>query len=228
VTIAFKHAEDEPLNGVEVTEIAVCPYCNSKLKRIFDLLACVSALIILLPFLVVVATLVKLTSPGPVLYGHIRCRRGGKSFKCWKFRTMVMDAQACLDKILQDPIIEAEWKATQKLKRDPRITPIGGILRKLSLDELPQLWNVVVGEMSIVGPRPVTEAELSRYRGDVTYYLSVTPGLTGPWQVGGRSNTTYDERVAMDKDYVITASFWGDMSLILKTIMVLFGDRDAL
>lgn len=228
MTLALKHCDDgASLSGVNEA-IKTSDYCNSSLKRWFDVVASLVALLLLSPFLLLIACLVKITSKGPVFYGHDRCGQGSKRFKCWKFRTMVVDAKEQLNKVLQDPEIAAEWKLTQKLKNDPRVTPIGLWLRKLSIDELPQIWNILIGDMSIVGPRPITESELSRYGDDVVYYLSASPGLTGPWQVGGRSTTTYAQRVAYDKDYVKEASFLGDIVLIFKTVGVLFGDRSAM
>jgi len=227
MTLAFEHKRSRAILVIGDNQIVTSGYCRSKGKRLFDFAASLISLIVLFPFLFAVFTAVKLTSPGPAFYGHIRTGKNAQTFKCWKFRTMVVDAQERLDELLKDPTVAAEWAKTQKLKYDPRVTPIGHVLRKLSIDEFPQLWNILIGEMSIVGPRPVTEKELSRYGADVSYYLSITPGLTGPWQVGGRSNTTYEERVQLDKSYSITASFWMDLVLIIRTFGVLFGDRNA-
>ena len=227
MTLAFEHKRSRTLLVIGDSRIRISRYCESKGKRLFDFVTSLISLIVLFPFLFAVFTAVKVTSPGPAFYGHIRTGKNAQTFKCWKFRTMVVDAQERLDELLKDPKVAAEWADTQKLKYDPRVTSIGHVLRKLSIDEFPQLWNILIGEMSVVGPRPVTEKELSRYGADVGYYLSTTPGLTGPWQVGGRSNTTYEERVELDKSYSITANFWGDLVLIIRTVGVLFGDRNA-
>lgn len=152
---------------------------------------------------------------------------GKAAFKCWKFRTMVVDADEQLKKLLEQPELALEWAATQKLRNDPRITKIGAFLRKTSLDELPQLWNILIGDMSFVGPRPVTRTEIKRYGSQVSAYLSLRPGLTGPWPVGGQSTTSFTHRVKLDVEYSETASFATDLALILKTSTLVFGDRTA-
>jgi lipopolysaccharide/colanic/teichoic acid biosynthesis glycosyltransferase len=205
----------------------VAGYANSSLKRAFDFLVSGTALILLAPFFAVVAALVALGSKGPVFYGHVRVTRGGNSFRCWKFRTMVQDADAVLADMLRDPKLAEEWARNQKLKNDPRVNAIGEFLRRTSLDELPQLFNIFRGEMSFVGPRPVTQPELARYAERVSSYLSVRPGLTGPWQIGGRSDTCFNQRVALDHHYVKTAGFFSDIWIMLRTALVLFGDRNA-
>ncbi|MEZ5797666.1 MAG: sugar transferase [Paracoccaceae bacterium] len=157
----------------------------------------------------------------PIFFRHKRVGRNGKPFYCLKFRTMYRNADAQLARILEtDPVARSEWEANQKLNDDPRITCIGEFFRKTSLDELPQFWNVLRGDMSVVGPRPIVESEAWHYGADYAAYLSVKPGITGLWQVNGRSNTTYEERVAMDCDYVANRSFWGDIRIIAKTVKV--------
>ncbi|MEL7471651.1 MAG: sugar transferase, partial [Pseudomonadota bacterium] len=158
-------------------------------------------------------------------FGSPRIGLHGKSFKCWKFRSMVVDADERLDALLaSDPDAAREWAETQKLRNDPRITAIGRFLRKSSIDELPQLVNVIRGEMSLVGPRPVTRGELTRYDLNAIHYLLVRPGVTGPWQVSGRSNSTYEKRVQLDKTYALRRTFWSDALLLVKTVpAVLFG-----
>jgi exopolysaccharide production protein ExoY len=205
----------------------LAPYVNSWVKRLFDCVAAGIGLVVLSPFLAFVFLLVKLEGGGDALFRHTRVGRNGHAFKCLKFRTMVQDADVRLAELLKDPVIAAEWRETQKLKKDPRITKIGGFLRKTSLDELPQLWNIFVGEMSLVGPRPVTTPELARYGNAVAAYLSVRPGLTGPWQIGGRSDTTFEKRVGMDHQYAISATFANDLVCILKTATVVLGDKTA-
>ena len=182
--------------------------------------------LVLLPLILVIALLIWLDSPGPIFYGHTRLGRGGQSFKAWKFRTMVKNADAVLETYLQQhPEARALWEENRKLKDDPRITPMGKILRRTSLDELPQLWNVFRREMSLVGPRPIVDEEVSHYAEKFRLYTRVLPGITGLWQVSGRSNTTYEERVAPDAYYVRNWSVWLDLYILFKTIwVVLRGD----
>lgn len=155
------------------------------------------------PLLLLIAVWIYLDSPGPVVFKHMRIGKNGRPFPCYKFRTMCVDADLCLAALLEKyPDARNEWEKNYKLKNDPRITGSGAFLRKTSLDELPQIFNVLRGEMSLVGPRPVTEKELVLYGEYLVDYLSVKPGITGMWQVNGRSNTTYAERVQMDSWYV--------------------------
>jgi len=159
---------------------------------------------------------------GPIFFGHYRVGRNGRMFRCLKFRTMVPDAERVLQELLaRDPEARAEWNRDQKLLKDPRITKIGHFLRKTSLDELPQLVNVIVGDMALVGPRPVTAQELHRYGRARIHYLSVLPGITGLWQVSGRNNTSYEERVELDKHYVENSGVWFDMKILMRTAVVL-------
>jgi lipopolysaccharide/colanic/teichoic acid biosynthesis glycosyltransferase len=156
---------------------------------------------------------------GPAFYAHERVGRGGRLFGCLKFRSMVVDSERRLAELLaRDPAARAEWEATRKLKRDPRVTWVGRFLRASSLDELPQLINVLRGDMSLVGPRPVICAELAAHYGAAAqHYLSVRPGLTGPWQISGRSDTTYAQRVALDVGYATRADLWTDVKILLRT-----------
>lgn len=190
------------------------------LKRFFDI-ACATALVIVLsPLLIYLAISVR-KDGGPAIYGHERVGRNGKFFKCLKFRSMVMNSSEVLEEILRsDPLSRLEWEQTFKLKDDPRITKIGSFLRKTSLDELPQLFNVLKGEMSLVGPRPVIEDELSRYSDKIDYYLLSKPGMTGLWQVSGRSDVDYETRVYLDAWYVKNWSMWNDIAILFKTIGV--------
>ena len=203
------------------------PYVRCVWKRGFDFVAASSALLFLWPFLLFIYLLIRFETGSPALFKHTRIGMGKVAFKCWKFRTMVVDADEQLKKLLEQPELALEWAATQKLRNDPRITKIGAFLRKTSLDELPQLWNILIGDMSFVGPRPVTRTEIKRYGSQVTAYLSLRPGLTGPWQVGGRSTTSFTHRVKLDVEYSETASFATDLALILKTSALVFGDRTA-
>ncbi|AML59292.1 Undecaprenyl-phosphate galactosephosphotransferase [Serratia rubidaea] len=190
------------------------------LKRAFDLLGSLAIITLLSPVLVILAYLVS-KDGGSSIYGHERVGRDGKKFKCFKFRSMVMNSQEVLQKLLEsDPEARAEWDKDFKLKNDPRITRVGKFIRKTSLDELPQLFNVLRGEMSLVGPRPVIEKELERYAGDVDYYLMAKPGMTGLWQVSGRNDVDYDTRVYFDAWYVKNWSLWNDIAILFKTINV--------
>jgi exopolysaccharide production protein ExoY len=187
-----------------------------------------SGIVLLAPLLIICFALTALTSPGPALFRHRRIGFNGKHFHCLKFRTMVSDAPERLRKLLEsDPLAAAEWKTNRKLRNDPRITAIGGILRKSSLDELPQLFNVLKGDMSIVGPRPVTDEELDRYASSVSAYLSCRPGITGLWQVSGRSTTTYNKRVACDTFYARNWSLALDAKIIAVTVPALLASDNA-
>jgi exopolysaccharide production protein ExoY len=198
------------------------------LKRTVDILLALSGIILLAPLLIICFAVTALTSPGPALFRHRRVGFNGKHFDCFKFRTMVTDAPERLRKLLEsDPSAAAEWATNRKLRNDPRITAIGGILRKSSLDELPQLFNVLRGDMSIVGPRPVTDEELERYASSVNAYLSCRPGITGLWQVSGRSTTTYNKRVACDTFYARNWSMALDVKIIAVTIPALLVSDNA-
>jgi lipopolysaccharide/colanic/teichoic acid biosynthesis glycosyltransferase len=197
-------------------------------KRAMDIAIAGAALLVAAPFFLVVSLLVR-ADGGPAFYAHPRVGRFGRIFGCLKFRSMVVDSQVRLDALLAaDPAAREEWEATRKLKNDPRITRIGRFLRATSLDELPQLINVLRGEMSIVGPRPVTQAELDRHYGAAAaHYLTVRPGITGLWQVSGRSETTYDQRVALDVAYVSQPSLLADLRILLKTPVAVLSRRGA-
>ncbi|MBL6456674.1 sugar transferase [Belnapia sp. T6] len=200
-------------------DFAIAPWPAA--KRLIDLVGAVVLLALLSPIFLVLA-IAACADGGPVFFAHRRIGRGGAEFGCLKFRSMRTDADRALrDLLARDPAARAEWEATRKLKADPRVTRIGRVLRSTSLDELPQLVNVLRGEMSLVGPRPVVRDELERFyapRGAVQDYLSVRPGVTGPWQVGGRSDTGYEERVALDTDYVRHSSFVRDLHILLSTV----------
>jgi exopolysaccharide production protein ExoY len=190
-----------------------------KSKRIIDIVLAVSGIVLLAPLLIICFIATVATSRGPALFRHKRVGFKGKYFDCLKFRTMVADAPERLRQLLEsDPFAAAEWAANRKLRYDPRVTAIGAILRKSSLDELPQLFNVLKGDMSIVGPRPVTEEELIRYHSAVNAYLACRPGITGLWQVSGRSTTTYDKRIACDTFYTRNWSMSLDAKILIVTI----------
>lgn len=197
-------------------------------KRTLDIVLTLVGLLLLLPLILGLIALLKVNSSGPLLYGHRRVGFGGREFKCWKFRTMVVDGDRVLEQHLrQNPAEAALWKEKQKLDNDPRVTPIGAVLRKLSLDELPQLLNVLTGEMSLVGPRPVVRSELDHYSSSTRHYLGARPGLSGLWQVSGRSDTTYAERVQLDRFYVMNWNLWMDLRIIVMTIPAVVMSRGA-
>lgn len=189
------------------------------LKRSLDLCVAGAAGVIASPVFIMLYLATKLSSPGPVFYGQRRIGRNGQYFTAWKFRSMVTNADAVLEQHLsRDPELRKEWELTQKLTNDPRVLPVGKLLRKTSLDELPQLWNVIRGEMSLVGPRPIVDAEVPRYGNIFAYYKMVRPGVTGMWQISGRSNTTYAERVRYDEYFVRNWSIWLDLYILFRTV----------
>ena len=201
---------------------------NRIMKRIFDIVATVCGGILILPILAIVAILIYIDSPGPIVFGHKRVGQGGKEFPCYKFRSMVPNAQEALEVYLKEnPAAREEWERDFKLKDDPRITRIGKFLRKTSLDELPQLWNVLVGDMSLVGPRPIVRDEIVKYGDYINDFYLVPPGITGVWQVSGRSDTTYEERVLMDSWYVHNWSVWIDIVYLLKTVLAVVKSKGA-
>lgn len=188
-------------------------------KRSFDILVALAALVVLSPIFVLIMALVKYSDGGSVFYGHRRIGYNGSTFRCLKFRTMAENGDALLKRHLeQNPEALEEWRATRKLQDDPRVTVVGTVLRKLSLDELPQLINILKGEMSIVGPRPVVEDELELYEASAVYYLRSRPGLTGLWQVSGRNDVSYAARVAFDTHYVRNWSLASDLVIVARTI----------
>lgn len=197
-------------------------------KRGFDILIASVALIALAPLILFFAVLVKLQDGENAFFSQSRYGLGGKTFQCFKLRSMSADAKERLDSILRtDPEMRREWEDTQKLREDPRITSLGKFLRKTSIDELPQLWNVLKGDMSIVGPRPIVKNEIKRYGDNYRFYTAVRPGLTGLWQVQGRTDTSYQTRVAMDVRYVQTRSFLTDLWIVVKTIPAVLMSRGA-
>ena len=198
------------------------------LKRVMDILGAGALLLALAPLFAVLAVLVR-RDGGPAFYAHKRVGRGGAEFGCLKFRSMVIDSDRRLAELLaNDANARAEWQATRKLKNDPRVTRVGRFLRATSLDELPQLINVLKGEMSLVGPRPVLASELAMYYGAAAdHYTAVRPGITGLWQISGRSNTSYDERVALDVAYATQPSLKEDIRILLRTPLVVLQRRGA-
>ncbi len=204
--------------GIQVRDHLRSPVARF-IKRTIDIVGAASGLLLTAPFFLGAVGWVKFASPGTAFYGHQRIGRGGAKFRAWKFRTMVVNADAVLDQHLEsDPDLRQEWFRDHKLKNDPRVIPgIGRFLRKWSLDEVPQLWNVLIGEMSLVGPRPIVNAEIVKYSDTYSLYLRVRPGLTGLWQVSGRNDTSYDQRVRLDSYYVSNWSLWIDAYILVRT-----------
>ncbi|MGN0854739.1 MAG: sugar transferase [Kiritimatiellia bacterium] len=197
-------------------------------KRIIDTLLAGMGFALALPFFLLIPVLIKLTSRGPVFYRQQRIGKDGKPFRVWKFRSMFADAEARLERLLaRDARMRDEWRRHFKLKRDPRITPLGRLLRKTSLDELPQLFNVLAGNMALIGPRPIVAEEVERYGDGYAVLASVKPGVTGLWQVSGRSDTGYARRVALDTYYILNWSPWMDLWIFLRTIYAVFLMRGA-
>jgi Undecaprenyl-phosphate galactose phosphotransferase WbaP len=203
-------------------------FWNLWIKRIMDLSIVIFGAIIFSPIILLSAILVKLTSSGPILYSQERVGQGGKSFKAYKFRSMVIDADQKLKQLLaKDKNAKEEWEKNQKLKNDPRITVIGKLMRKTSIDEIPQFINIIKGEMSLVGPRPIVANEIKKYGDDFYRIFSVKPGLTGLWQVSGRSDTNYADRVSFDTYYLQSWSVWLDLWIIYKTFGVILQRKGA-
>jgi exopolysaccharide production protein ExoY len=195
-------------------------------KRWFDLAGALAALLLLMPLFCLIALAIKLWDGGPVFYRHSRVGLKGTAFDCLKFRSMVINADEVLARYLAANSDAAdEWQKNHKLKRDPRITPLGASMRKTSIDELPQLLNILKGEMSFVGPRPIVTDEVQKYGSTIEHYLCARPGLTGPWQASGRNDLDYATRVALDRSYVENWSFWRDLTIIAKTARVVVAAR---
>ena len=204
--------------GVEIKHNLLDPWAR-KIKGALDLFATAVGGLLISPLLIAITVLIKLDSPGPAFYGHSRLGIKGNRFRCWKFRTMHADADRLLEEFLRDnPDRWAEWEQNFKLRDDPRVTRVGRFLRKTSLDELPQLWNVLRGEMSLVGPRPIVDAEVPKYGTVYEMYQRIKPGMSGFWQISGRSDTGYDERVRLDAYYVHNWSVWLDLVILARTV----------
>jgi Undecaprenyl-phosphate galactose phosphotransferase WbaP len=198
------------------------------LSRVLDL----TLILLAVPYIILafglIGILILLDSGGPVLFSQIRIGRNGTKFKLYKFRTMAQNADQLLQTYLEkSPALKSEWLATHKLQNDPRITRLGALLRKTSLDELPQLWNILIGDMSIVGPRPIVDAEVEKYGTCFDLYKQVRPGLTGLWQVSGRSNTSYQRRVELDEYYIRNRSLKLDLEILWKTVFVVLRKTGA-
>ena len=202
-------------------------YLLSWRKRCLDIVGAVGIGLFFSPVIVAV-TAIMAFQKGPIFFGHERIGHRGKRFCCYKFRSMVPDADRVFQDLLKsDPEARAAWDKDYKLKKDPRVTRVGAFLRKTSLDELPQLWNVLKGDMSLVGPRPIVRDELLRYRRGARFYLLNRPGLTGLWQVSGRNDLDYGRRVALDRAYTENASFWLDLRIIVRTVWIVLRVKGA-
>lgn len=220
------HAEMQSLGSLLILNFNP----NTEWKRGFDLIFSFAAIIATLPITLVIAALVKLSDGGPVFYRHTRITATGKKFNCLKFRTMMVGADKELERLLQkNPAMKKEWDASYKLKNDPRITRIGKFLRRTSLDEFPQFINVIRGDMSVVGARPIVGKELNGfYKESAGRYCSMKPGITGPWQVGKRSNVeAYQERIQLDDWYILNYSLWTDIKIIIKTVYCMIVGKGA-
>ena len=204
-------------------------FMGNVVKTAFDYILTLVGAVFIIPLFFYIAYRIKKEDPGPVFFAHTRIGKDGKPFPCYKFRSMVVNSQEMLQKYLaENPAAREEWERDFKLKDDPRVTPIGKFLRSTSLDELPQIFNVLRGEMSLVGPRPVIQEELDKYYGETAkLYCTVKPGITGLWQVSGRSDIGYDERVALDATYIKYRSMWGDIVILWKTIGVVLMKKGA-
>lgn len=203
------------------------PLHRNRVKRAFDVVGALGLLVLFGPLMLAVALLIVMDG-GPVVFGHRRIGADGRGFTCWKFRSMVVDAPAVFERLMAGSAeARAEWAATRKLRNDPRITWVGRFLRRTSLDELPQLVNVLTGDMSLVGPRPIVDEEVARYHACFPFYMRCRPGLTGLWQVSGRNDVDYGRRVQLDTAYLLGWTLWGDIRILLRTVGVMVSGKGA-
>jgi Undecaprenyl-phosphate galactose phosphotransferase WbaP len=213
--------------GLEVTHQLIDP-AQQGIKRFIDLASILVSLPALIPLFALIGLAIKLDSRGPVFYSQKRVGHNGREIRMWKFRSMVLNAEQVLETYLaQEPSLREEWEQNFKLKHDPRITRVGNFLRRTSLDELPQLWNVVRREMSLIGPRPIVTDEIPLYKDDFEIYKQVLPGMTGMWQISGRNNLPYEERVSLDVYYVQNWSIWLDIHILIHTVITALQGRGA-
>ena len=212
---------------VDHAETTTRPHAWTRARRLIDPVLALAMMVALSPVLLAIMILVK-RDGGPIFFGHRRIGFGGAEFRCWKFRTMTVDADQVLTELLErDADARAEWERDFKLRRDPRVTWIGRILRATSLDELPQLVNVLRGEMALVGPRPIVAAEIPRYGRHIGAYMSCRPGITGLWQVSGRNDVSYHSRVMLDREYADNQSPRLDLVILARTVKVVLVGRGA-
>lgn len=218
--VRFRTADEAPMNQ------ALRWVDSDVTKRAVDIIGASCILLFVMPVFLLIVAVIALAGDGPIFFAHQRVGRNGVAFRCLKFRTMRTDADYVLARHLAEcPAARREWAQTRKLRNDPRVLAIGRLLRRSSLDELPQLINVLRGEMSLVGPRPIVDDEAPNYGVDFAYYLVLRPGITGLWQISGRNDTTYAERVAFDVRYVRERSLIGDVGILLRTIVVVVNGR---
>jgi exopolysaccharide production protein ExoY len=222
----IKHIEKSAISSIASFK---CPIKHIPIKRIFDIVFSSLVLFLTFPLLFFITLTVRLTSKGKAIYSQERIGRGGKKFRCYKFRTMYANADFRLKELLKNDLVKKkEWQKNFKLKKDPRVTPFGRFLRKSSLDELPQFWNVLKGDLSVVGPRPVVHEEIAKHYGvKAAKILSIRPGITGIWQVSGRNDVCYKTRVKLDEKYVDDHSFLLDLKLVFKTIPAVIFSKGA-
>lgn len=226
----FPDSQELPASFSLPVRVTRAEYNSARIvvKRGIDLAAGVILLLLLAPLMLLIAALIRAGDGGPAIFKQARIGRSGKSFRCWKFRTMATNADDALQQLLaSDPVAAQEWAESQKLTHDPRITPVGAFLRRSSLDELPQLFNIIAGEMSFVGPRPIVAAERERYGEAFTHCFSVPPGLTGLWQISGRSDCSYATRVSLDSQYASEWHLLLDAKILVKTVPAVLMQRGS-
>lgn len=220
-------SDDSSTLGVRKAHMTPPPL-GGVLKRVLDIVIALVAIILFAPLMMMLGLIIWMQQDGAVFYRQTRIGFEGKSFACLKFRSMVANSEARLGEFLEaNPLAKIEWLATHKLRHDPRITPFGQFLRKTSLDELPQLFNILRGEMSVVGPRPIVAAEVVHYDDLIAFYVQSRPGLTGLWQISGRSDTSYRERVALDVEYTREWKILDDILIIVKTVPAVLSSRGS-
>lgn len=228
MSVSIAEPRDSKARAIQTNILTKLWPIEPGIKRGLDISIAALALLLLLPLMLVIALLIWRSDRGAPIFHHVRIGRDARLFGCLKFRSMVMDSERLLaEHLAANPEAAAEWAATHKLRNDPRITRLGHFLRKSSLDELPQLFNVLRGEMSLVGPRPIVPGEIARYGTAFETCFSVTPGVTGLWQVSGRSNCTYAERVALDLEYARNWHLGRDLSILLRTVPAVLAQRGS-
>lgn len=205
------------LAKIEINDMEIKGKIYSGFKRIVDVVLGCIGLVLLSPVFLILAICIKIDSKGPVIFSHKRIGKNGKEFNMYKFRSMYENAEEMIENFNEEQ--KREWQENFKLENDPRITKMGNFLRRTSLDELPQIVNIIKGDLSIIGPRPIVDEELEKYGKNKKKFLSITPGLTGYWQANGRSNTTYEERMQMELYYIDNQSLWLDIKIFFKTII---------
>lgn len=214
------------LTKIEIDNMEIKGKIYRAFKRIVDIILGCIGLVLLSPVFLILAICIKIDSKGPVIFAHKRIGKNGKKFNMYKFRSMYENAEEMIENFNEEQ--KREWQENFKLENDPRITKVGKFLRKTSLDELPQIINIIKGDLSIIGPRPIVDEELEKYGENKEKFLSITPGLTGYWQANGRSNTTYEERMQMELYYIDNQSLWLDIKIFFKTIVSVLKKEGAM